>query len=208
MWRNNPLSESRNRFFRKLISDYYLRSLRAPRGSLTLHEEKIGPLNLRISQKEDSIQFTGSPTGGHSLDVSASTKARIDAHWEGYCETASRFLDRLPEKVDRAIDFLNKADPSTSGKYSAWLFKLYTSHHGTPIEDDITELNELLIEFELKKHRLPIQFRDINTYTTSGELSRTLREQFRESKRGRRKRLEGAGLDLIYHDDDYEIIKI
>lgn len=38
------------------------------------------------------IVFSGGPRGEHSLDVAASSRARVLAHWEGYCENAGLAL--------------------------------------------------------------------------------------------------------------------
>jgi len=152
-----------------------------------------------------TVYFTGSPTGTHTL-AGDSTQDRIDAHWNGYREAVSEFLDRLPAKVDKVISFLNDADPSATGKYATWLFSLFKNSHR--ITDDVHVLNELLIEFDQKKHRLPVEHRDINKYDTPGELSKVMREHFKESRRGLRKRLVGSGLERIYEDDDYTITKI
>ena len=43
-------------------------------------------LKLRADVKEDRIVFSGGQQGSHSLDVAASSRARVLAHWEGYCE--------------------------------------------------------------------------------------------------------------------------
>lgn len=60
--------------------------LRALRRTLKAVVE-IGPEPARVGwSRSDRIVFTGGAQGTHSLDVGASSPARILAHWEGYRE--------------------------------------------------------------------------------------------------------------------------
>lgn len=41
---------------------------------------------LSAQVENDRVVFLGGKHGPHSLDVGVSTAARVEAHWEGYCE--------------------------------------------------------------------------------------------------------------------------
>jgi N-glycosidase YbiA len=218
-WARNPLSEARIDHFRKLAEKFYLRPKRGGRWEpgtkrTVLSQEKLGPLTLTIFREESPkyknsmIIFSGSPTGEHSLD-GGSSQQRISAHWEGYVSSASAYVQEVRYQggvIDRVIRFLDATDPTPRGKYANWLFKVFMNNRQA--EDDVMVLHELLSEFDQKKHRLPQQLRDINSFDSAGDLSRALRDNFEESKRGREKRLELSGAVIVYEDDDFRITQL
>ena len=67
--------------------------------SYDLRRQNGGSFTLRAAVVGDRIVFSGGTQGEHSLAIDVSSKARILAHWEGYCENNKMPLPKLGEKV-------------------------------------------------------------------------------------------------------------
>lgn len=210
-FQRNPMSDMRRQAMRDRIQQYLIHNrpstTRVPRKSTLLHEEiipvdKLAPLVLRQWVGSDgTIYFSGSPTGIHTLTLAHSPPERVASHWEGYVESAIRSADPLYWRIETIIVFIDKADPSPTGRYAGWLFKMATTATGVIMSEDVETLHELLTEFDTKKHRLPREYRDVNRYQSPAQLSRALEEHFQESKRGQYLRLVGEGIEHIYGDE-------
>mgnify|MGYP003639382937 CR=1 FL=1 len=59
----------------------------------TLKHTLQNGVELSAHSRPDGIRFVGAVTGEHWLHQSSS-RARIWAHWQGYCLSAERHLDR------------------------------------------------------------------------------------------------------------------
>ena len=59
-----------------------------------------GGFVLRADVKDGRIVFSGGTQGEHSIAVDVSSKERILAHWEGYCENNQLPLPEVGEKVE------------------------------------------------------------------------------------------------------------
>ena len=65
-----------------------------------LRRQNGGSFKLRADVVGDRIVvFSGGTQGSHSLALDVSSKARILAHWEGYCESNKMPLPALGGKV-------------------------------------------------------------------------------------------------------------
>jgi hypothetical protein len=121
--------------------------------------------------------------------------------------------DQIERRSEDILNWLAEADPTNSGQYIGWLFKILKNKK-MRLPEDIQTLNELLQEFHLKKHKLPEKYRNIYVFETPGKISKILREYIVESKREKLRRLITEGQEKIYNDVDpegvfdYQIIKI
>jgi len=86
----------------------------------------------------DRIVFTGGSQGEHSLCVSVSSRARILAHWEGYCE--SNGLAPKP-KVGQRVCFPSRSAPcgyrygrvvSVGSVRATIAYRFYAGHEAVP----------------------------------------------------------------------------
>jgi hypothetical protein len=64
-----------------------------------LRRQNGGTFQLRADVLGDRIIFTGGTKGAHSLALDVSSKARILAHWEGYCEANGMPMPKLGERI-------------------------------------------------------------------------------------------------------------
>ena len=56
------------------------------------HTTKNGTvITLTIDVKKSAFVFSGSSVGEHYLDLSSTDEHRLNAHWDGYVETASKY---------------------------------------------------------------------------------------------------------------------
>lgn len=96
--------------------------------------------------------------------------------------------------------------PNKIGKYAKWLLKLYANNN---LElDNLQQVRSLLQIFHENKKNL--KDNDINKYHTLDELSDAL-EQFQDgdvyfTKSQREKQIKAKEADIIYNDDEWEII--
>jgi hypothetical protein len=86
--------------------------------------------------------------------------------------------------LDEYVTYIVDMDPTHNSKYASWLVKRVVSDE-LNLPEDIDIVNELLSDFHTKKHLLPINRRDINSYKSSGQLAEVLAQHLEHrSKRG------------------------
>ena len=213
MYYHNPLSENRRAVFKKLIRKHLLRPARGTVPRKAILEDRVelplpiegGPIVLRRLRGDEDTYFVGSPTGMHRVS-NMRTPHEITVHWEGYVDNAARSVEGFLRHYEAILALLEEADPTPTGSYATWIFKMFRGKH-TSYEDART-LHEMLSEFDAKKHRLPPELRDINSYAKPGDVSRAMREHFEESKRGRYQRLVQEGSELIYEREGLFVYRI
>jgi hypothetical protein len=67
--------------------------------SYDLRRQTRGGHRLRADVKGGRIVFSGGNRGTHSIDIGASSQARVLAHWEGYCENNGMPVPLEGEKI-------------------------------------------------------------------------------------------------------------
>lgn len=215
-FQRNPLSDNRRKIFRNKIQKWLLRSASRgmrPSRNAALRDEVVVPIAghepLVLQQLHDDgyIYFVGSPTGPHRIPGGEPQRAQI--HWQGYIENATEAIDRFVDRIGNFVGFISAADPTPGGSYAMWLFKMIKARKVVSTGgEDITTLQELLTEFDAKKHRLPQELRDINRFQAPGDVSRALREHFEPSKRAVHKQLVEEGTEHIYGDNDPRSLQV
>lgn len=89
---------------------------------------KLRPEHGRVHAevRDGRIHFVGSPTGEHSLSISASTEERVVAHWQGYAESAYRRGGACARREEESI-----AARLAVGDEVAFIRGMFGYWHGT-----------------------------------------------------------------------------
>ena len=102
---------------------------------------------------------------------------------------------------------LEQTDPSENKQYLNWIMNIYLS--GNLLDEDIYKIPEILNLFTKNKEKLPIESRNINTFTNINTLYGVVskydsEEEMSSSEKEKLVKLEGA--DQVYDSPNWKII--
>lgn len=101
---------------------------------------------------------------------------------------------------------LESADPSENKQYLSWLINIFLA--GNLPTEDIYKANEALISFYKNKEKLPVEKRNINSFTDLASLFETVSQyssiEMSASEKEKIVKLEGA--EQVYDSPDWKII--
>lgn len=109
-------------------------------------------------------------------------------------------------KLNQLLDWLAEADPTISGKYAMWIGKLH-KRNLIQFPEDIGKINDRLQKFELIKHTLPADKKDISVYKTYGELAKTLDQHSGIGIREAERIATSEGQEVILEEGGFRVIK-
>jgi len=108
------------------------------------------------------------------------SKKKYDTLW-------TNFIMKMEEigtdNAEQLVNLVGKCDPTHNSKYVAWIGKQVIKRN-IVLPADIDDINLLLTEFHNKKHLLPVEYRNIDSYKVPGDLYATM-EQFVGAVTGR-----------------------
>ncbi len=102
---------------------------------------------------------------------------------------------------------LEKADPTDNKQYLNWLINIYLS--GNLLDEDIYKANEELSLFFKNKEKIPLEQRNINSYTDLQSLSSVLQKYSSEeemSSTEKQKIIKLEGAEQVYDSPNWKII--
>lgn len=101
------------------------------------------------------------------------------------------------------IDYVSEFDPSKTKANTQWLLNLILKDN---IQfEDLPEANNILINFEKNKQKLPVEKRDINKFKNLGDMFEILNGPLEKTKSEVNKEIEQQ-VNIVYNSPSYKIV--